>query len=391
MNQSAATDARIGFSVAIDTNPDTHAEDLRIARRTGLPLPTVTGLPQEARRQDAMGSIDFDTLVQTSPSTAALLADPERAKLAHDDTENMGALESSIRAIQGPEASFASVVGGLAKSLPQGAEMARQGLRMQFADLLGFDDMSADAQRKYSSASLQSALSTPEFDSATARGVYSGGASMVRMVPGIAASIATRSTAPLLATIGLQTEADAYGKYRTRGATPGMAALGGVDEGLTEVATEMLPMGFAVKMFGKVGAGKFLSGLLMREVPTEQVATLVQDAIDTAVANPDKTWQQYGEERLGAAYQTLVATVTQASVMGAAGAVARRYASKEQTAAQGEQDTLQIEQLNKLAEASKLRARDPASFAQFIESATENGPVQHVFIDAQTLAQSGVA
>jgi hypothetical protein len=54
LNQTAATNARIGFSAAVDTNPDAHAEDLRIARRTGLPVPTVTNMPQEARRQDSM-------------------------------------------------------------------------------------------------------------------------------------------------------------------------------------------------------------------------------------------------------------------------------------------------------------------------------------------------
>lgn len=390
LTQTAAAEARIGFSAAADTNPDAHAEDLRIARRTGLPVPTVTNLPQEARRQDAMGRIDFATLAEQSPSTAALLADPEKAKLAHDDTENMGALESSIRTLRGPEASFGSVVSGLAKSLPQGAEMARQGLRMQFADLLGFDGMGQDAQRKYSLASLESALSTPQFDSATARGVYGGLSSTVRMAPGLAASIATRSTAPMLATMGLQTQTEAYGKYAARGATGIEAFLAATGEGVVEVVTEIPAMGFLVSQFGKIGAGKFLAGLLAREIPTEQAATLAQDAIDTAIANPDKTWGQYAAERPGAAYETLVATVTQAGIMSAVSGVSARMQRKDQAAKQSEQTTLGIEQINKLAEASKLRERDPATFAQFIEQATKDGPVQHVFIDAQSLAQSGV-
>ena len=32
-------------------------------------------------------------------------------------------------------------------------------------------------------------------------------------------------------------------------------------------------------------------------MPGEQIATIAQDAIDTAIANPDKTWAQYAAER----------------------------------------------------------------------------------------------
>lgn len=56
-----------------------------------------------------------------------------------------------------------------------------------------------------------------------------------------------------------------------------------------------------------------------------------------------------------------------------------------------EQRAQVIEQLNKLAAASKVRERDVDTFEQFIAQAAENGPVQHVYIDANTLMQSGMA
>ena len=63
--------ARVGFAGAADTNPDAYAEARRVAQRTGVPVDTVFAMPQEMKRQDQMGSINFDTLAKTSPATAA--------------------------------------------------------------------------------------------------------------------------------------------------------------------------------------------------------------------------------------------------------------------------------------------------------------------------------
>lgn len=386
--QGQRTQLRSSLYSSLLSNPDVAARATALGRQTGLPADVVERNLPEVERKAKLD--EFDKLLQDSPMVAQWLSDQNNAKIAHDDVEALKGIAGTVRSIRGPEAGFSTVAAGLLKSLPQGARMAREGVRMQFADLFGFDEMRTDAQRKYSLASLESALSTPEFESDTARGVYGGGTSILRMTPGLAASILTRSPTPALASMGLQTEAEAYGKYRARGASGGEAFAGAVGEGAVETATEMLPMGFLVSKFGKVGAGQFLSGLLMREIPSEQVATLVQDAIDTAVANPDKTWGDYASERPDAAYQTLVATVTQAGVMGAANTVAQRFAGRTQQAQAAEQDAQALTALNDLATASKLRVRDPSSFQAFVAQAMEDGPVQDVYLNANTLAQSGV-
>ena len=66
---------RVGFSVAVDTNPDAYAEAQRVARRTGVPVDTVLNMPKEMKQQDTMGTIDFDALAKTAPATASLLSD----------------------------------------------------------------------------------------------------------------------------------------------------------------------------------------------------------------------------------------------------------------------------------------------------------------------------
>lgn len=60
-------------------------------------------------------------------------------------------------------------------------------------------------------------------------------------------------------------------------------------------------------------------------------------------------------------------------------------------AQRSEQQTKGIEELNNLAKASKVAARDPETFQTLIAAAAEDGPVQAVFIDAKTLMQSGLA
>ncbi|MEC5161724.1 MULTISPECIES: hypothetical protein [unclassified Janthinobacterium] len=390
LEQDSARALRGAMQVSIDKQPDVEARLQGLARQYNLPVDAVRLDQPGVERRAKLDALGIDQFNKKYPSTTRFLSDPANAAVAHDDTQNLADIESTIGPISGPKASFGSVLSGLANSLPIGARMAREGIRMQLADAFGFDAVRDDAMRKYSLASLQADVGRPEIESPTLRGVYGGGESIVRMIPGLAASLLTRTPAPLLATMGAQTEADAYGKYRARGATAGQALAGAVGEGAIEVGTEMIPMSFMVNQFGKAGAGHFLAGLLAREIPSEQLATLTQDAVDTAIANPDKTWGQYLEERPGAAYQTLVATITQAGVMAAASGAVGRVQARGSDAQAAERDAAALAAMNDLAAASKLRARDPAAFQTFIKEAMADGPVQDVYISANTLAQSGV-
>lgn len=381
--------AKAAMTVAAGSNPELEAELRRVAARTGVPLDSARAYPEDTKRQAALQQHDFDLLASQFPATTGFLADVDNARIAHDDIENLSSTESAIGPIRGPKPTTSSYLGGVLKSFTTGAGMAREGIRMQLADLFGQDAVRQDAQRKYSQLSLEQRVATPEFESSTAQGVYSGLTSTIRAVPGLVASLATRSPTPMLATMGLQTEADAYGKYRTRGATAGEALAGGLGEGANEVATELLPMGFLVKNMGKMGAGSFLTGLLAREIPGEQLATVVQDAIDTAIANPDKTWGEYLAERPDAAYQTLLATVTQASLMGGTNVVLQRVQGKSQEAQHAGQVADALTQFNALAEASKVRERDTVTAQAFFQSLMQEGR-DTVWITPQALAESGM-
>ncbi len=382
--------AKASMQVAVDANPDFEAELRRASARTGVPLDAARAYPEDVKRQAMIEAQDFDQLSKTYPTTTRFLTEPENARISHDDIENLSQTESTIGPIVGPKPDFFSVVSGLAKSLPQGGNLALQGMRIQLADLFGFDAVRRDAQERYSRADLERADSTPDIKGATASAVYGGASSTIRMIPGLAASLSTRSTAPMLATMGVQTGSEAYGKYRNRGGTAVEALAGGALEGGIEVATEMLPMGYLVQNLGRVKAGHFLTGLLAREIPGEQLATLTQDAVDTAIANPDKTWGEYLAERPGAAYQTLVATITQASIMGGLNAAAGRVTGRQQQAEHANTIGDALQQLNSLAEASKVRERDTNTAQQFFQSLTGEGR-DSVWITPEALQASGMA
>lgn len=392
-------------------NPDKAAEASRLATRFRIDTSAVEQSQDDysrlAKVQDAQKILD------TSPILRRQMLDAEFAKLAHDDVEKLSEIEAQmnprmgagkidgpafqrmpqITAGRGPDAGVSSVLGGLSQSIPQAGRAIRAGLKMQFDDLFGIDRSKGDYRgytpmQDFAQVQLERSTTAPEFESSTARGIYGGVDSTLRMIPGLAASVATRSTAPMMATMGVQTEAEAYAKYRTRGASAGDALIGGLGEGAVEVATEAIPMGFLVGRLGRVGAGEFIAGLLAREIPSEQIATLAQDAIDTAIANPDKTWAEYAAERPDAAYQTLVSTVTQSAIMGGANQIARNLDSQARRTAEAEQAAEGTQQFFKSVTESKLHKRAPDSLANAIQKMAEESGSPEVYIDAQSFAQA---
>jgi hypothetical protein len=446
-----ATAARFGYQQAVGTNPDLQAELQRVADKTGVPVSTVAANPEEMKRQAAVGSVDFQGLAATAPATARLLANIDNAKIAHDDVGTLTQIEQAVRSFLNPDptrnnvkptakilrsSEFGALVQDIqAKNPGLGFDEARAlasqmatvdnqstligvptppkptlasiihgifnpaqfqamdaGLSIAAADALGLDP--SRGIRDYEVAQARIANATPDFETRTGSGLYQGGVSIVQNAPGIALSVLSGSPIPGLALAGGQTGAQAYGKYRDRGATPGQAALGATLEGGLEVGTELMPMSFLVQKLGKAGAGEFLRGLLARELPSEQVATITQDAVDTAIANPDKTWAQYLAERPGAAYETLLATLVQAGLTEGSHVVLEHTAMRAQAEAyqaqQAEHQSQMVQQVMQAAAASKLRERDAGTFEGFMQAATQDGPLEKLYINPAELQKAGV-
>lgn len=238
-----------------------------------------------------------------------------------DDAAARVAQHGSMGPITGPQASASSVASGLAGSVRAGALRARAGINQAAADAVGGDAAAhyqRQARRDLGRADIIEGSTTPEFDSSLASGIYSGLASTAQMAAPVAAALLTRNPSVALTGMVAPMVPGEYAKFRGQDADPLKAGAAATAMAATEWLTEKMPMGVIVNKMGKDGAKRFLAELLAKEVPGEQVATIVQDAIDVAAGDSGKTWGQYLQERPDAALQTLIATLTQASLMGGA-------------------------------------------------------------------------
>ena len=445
MQTEASNDrARFGAaaSQAMGVNPDEVAKARKTAEFLGVHPGVVEAAPQDSMRAATLKKLDTDTAA--APVLRQRYTDADFAKLASDDSGVLSGLESVVRRMmnggtqrlpqtqpsvmsgvefgnavrrqielnpaldadtaralvgqgvtidngplmgpsRGPAPSVRSVLGGIFNVERLRATSA--GMSVAAADLLGLDN--SGPLKRYERATSRAQAADPAFETSTGQGIYSGAVSTVQNAPGLALSVLTGNPLPGLAVAYGQVGGEAYGKYRARGATAGQAGAGALLEGGIEVATELLPMRFMVDRLGKAGATEFVKGLLAREVPTEQLATLAQDAVDAAIANPDKTWAQYIAERPDAAYQTLLATIVQGGAMGAVNTVAGKLAPERRAADQAERAAADMAEVVRLMEASKLRARDPGTFNAYMQALADDGQVPaELYVDAQQLANT---
>lgn len=420
-----------------DTNPDEAAKALQLSKRTGVPAPVVERNMPVVEKNAQLN--EYDQLLNTAPVTASALSDPAFARIAKDDAGNMVDIEHTMKpppakpvvnAVEysqmvqkamkdnaidadtartlvsshvqvndtdpmlgqsrpgGPAADIGNTIEGLWKSLTTGGEQVRQGIRAQFADALGLQDMSADAIHKWATAQLTQQVTTPKYDTYGAQLVYGGAANVLQNAPILAAAIMTGNPEIAAALGALQQQTQSYGKYRERGATGAQAELGASIEGAIEFATERIPLKFLTEKFGKIPTWQLFVGDQAREQITEQIATHTQDLTDALIANPDMTIAQYLAARPDAALQTAVAVLMQGMVVSTAHKAAIAMAGKSEASMRAQVDAERMDRLFKLTQASKVMERDPSSFANFVQAAADQGQMSDIHVDARTFAQA---
>lgn len=386
--------------------PDDAGRANRLSRATGLPPETVERNLSDVEREQQVR--DWRAAMQGSSALSSWASNPRNAAVASDDLRNAAANDEywrraatgMLKSAPRPQASFWNILQGVGANLSASVE----GLKQAGDDFLRWAGVGAPAPRSASiprlpdtgnvqlsktrESQLRADQASPAFSNRFYAGVYGGVTSLIQQAPGLAASILTGNPAPGLAYAGLTQGTQSYGKYRARGGTPTEAAVGGAGEGAVEVATELLPMHHLISAFGKQGAKGFLSEVaksVLADVPGEQIATLAQDAIDTAVANPDKTWGQYLKERPGAALETLVATITQGALTAGAAGIARTAMGRTAQAAEAEHDSANVNAAMDAAAQSKVRQRDPEAFSALVGLHTDNSPIEKLYVPAEAV------
>ncbi|MCC7304772.1 MAG: ParB N-terminal domain-containing protein [Alphaproteobacteria bacterium] len=404
-NLRAPGSMRESMAEAVRTNPDEHAEARKIADRTGVPITSVFENRDEIVRQYNFDNFDFDTYESMFPASASLLSDTEFARLAHDDAQNMGLIETSVvklnnvgRAITGAPFALGSGVLGVAQTgaaLTEkfyddiGDPLGRGAPYGVAADLFGYGRRSG---QQINADILAPALSNSgPLESA----VYSGVQSFATQLPGMVASVITKNPAFALTSAGVVSGGTAAGKALDQELDP-LVALGyGLSDATVEVGTELIPV---TKFLGDLKAGsgffKTLGHQVAAEVPGELLATTLQNFNEWAFLNQDQSFQTYLEQLPPDLAQTFVATLVavgaNTGTITLGNAAVSRMADREKKATAGEAAAQTVEELTEVAKASKLLQRDPDSFERFIEAANEQGDVQDIYFDPKDLAQSGV-
>ena len=388
LQPDTAQAARVGFSVAADTNPDTYAEAQRVARRTGVPVDTVFAMPAEMKKQDAIGSIDFNALAKTSPATAALLSDVEKAKVAHDDVDNMSKIESVLYSIGKFEVGTGKAIASSAMKFNEGAwGLARAGADL-LPDVIGDPLANKFAEYGASQRSIAARL-MPKTDNIVESSWYSGMQSLGLNLLQLPLGIGGKMT-PLLTSMGLNTGGQAYGEARDKGRGVPESLNFAASQGIVEAGTEMFGMPALLSMLKPGGFGKKAMEYLIKEQGGEQVATHLQDLNEWATLNPEKSFKDYLAARPSAALQTALATAFGGGGQVAIMRGAQLLATRGEEALQANNMGDLLTDLNKLAEASKLRARDTESAQAFFQSVLDEGR-DAVYVSPEALAQSGLA
>lgn len=404
---------------ALLENPDMAARAQQLGKRTGLPADVVGRNMPEVERRAKLD--EFDQVLEGSPTVAKWLTEQNNARVSHDDAGNLTAIESAarflfshpsskntlmgetgamlLRTSRGAAGVFSAAAEAVAPALdvferPDIGSSARAPVPFA-ADLPGGNPLRRVAEgfaRIGADNEAAAAQMAPQAEGIVMRGLQSGYQSLGQNLLMLPMAFVPGGQPAYLTAMSSNQGGQSYLTARAKGVDPVTSLVYGASDAVIEYGTEKIPV---ARLLGDLKAGApFMQTLLrnaMLEVPGEQVATVLQDLNEWAVVNPDKPFSTYLEERPAAAAQTLIATLVGAGGTVTVGHViqqaADRAAGVERLATRAEAHAKVLGELATLAEASKVRGRDPEAFTTFMQSLTDEG-VPNVYVDAKALLQA---
>lgn len=363
-------------AAAIKSNPDQAARARAISQQTQVPADVVErNLPEMEQRVRAE---QVSQIAQQSPALEKALADPEVAKIAHDDVENMSTLAQIGH-------SFTMIPRAIGAAVPR-INAGLWGVARAAADVVGWEGATDYAKERQAEQKGFAEAMVPKTGNWALDAAQSGYTSMAQSI-----IMAPFGLPGMLTSFGLTTGGEGYSDARDKGKGVGESLVfGGLQAG-AEVLTEMAPAGHLLKMLsGRQGLLNSLGKFIATEAAGEQLATLWQDFNEWAILNPEKSLRDFAAERPGRAAETLISTIVS---VGASSTIAHSVDAvreRGQRAQQAQQATKAVADLVAASESSKLRARDPEAFNRFMADAMtdETGDRPDLYIDGQVFAQS---
>lgn len=366
-------------------NPDTYAGQIRDAKTLGYPTKVLDILPDLAARAKAQRVQDD---IAQQPVLQKKYSEEDFAKLAHDDSFTLSSIGKAISAIGGSmKAGVYNASRGAAGVFASPLEMVAPALDfLEPVTAIGGNPVRrlAEGFRMLGGTAGEVAKAArPNVEGNVARGFFSGIESLTQNVMNLPALLVNPAAG--LTGMVAPVAGNAYLDAREKGIGPMMASLFGMSQGSIEYATEKIP---ALRLLGDVKAGtsflKTLGRQIAREVPGEQVATVLQDLNEWAVLNPEKPFSEYLAERPDAFVQTLVATIVgtggNVAVIKGIDAAMRRLEGQDRALLDGQA----LADALKAAGQSKLLERSPE---QFREVLNQMGGDAEVRFDARLLLE----
>jgi hypothetical protein len=388
----AVTDSlRSSVGVGARTDPGVYSEAKQLAERTGVPVETALNQPDVLRQREKIENFDAGSFALENPYSAQLLSNPQMAKVAHDDVENMGAVEKAFKLLNNVSKAALSAVPAFNVGLYGAAEtLSASGRKyLPFTSFLEPIGSFAHSQRVEAQRVMKGL--TPSSQSDLEAGLYSGVQSTAMMIAPMVASILARSPTPALTTMATVSGGQAGAEALDKGLDPARATLYGVTQGSIEAATELVPV---VKFLGDIEGGSTLLKTLwhqaIAEVPTENLATLLQGFNEWATLHPERPFRDYLDTLPSDLMQTTVAALTAVTLQGTVLHTADRFFRGTQRAQNAEQMAKAVDSVMGTASASELRTRDPAMFMQFLNRLSDTGAVKEVYINPDDLAKNGI-
>jgi hypothetical protein len=396
VDQAAAV--RQSLQIVLDKPATQEAQLQALAQHYQLPVDAVRQQQTELQRRADLDAVDYQQLVQQLPATRQLLSQPQQAAIAHDDIANLSQLEQVLQGIKNSgKALLSGVYGfseGLAGQAEAGADLFSHYVTAPLAGTvlpvdIGQPVAQALHQLRKSQTAWREYLSPPA-ETNVGKGFYAGLQSLTQNLLTLPVALATDNPALALKSMALNTGGQSYGKARDLGLPAPQAAVYAGADAAIEYGTEQLPVGL---LFKDLKAGtpffKLLSRQILSEVPGEQAATALQDFNEWSVLHPEQSLQDYLDARPDAALQTLVATAVgtggQTSLVHATQAL---FKQNQQDTSRTAQQSSSLAALQQLAASSKVLARQPETLRNFVQTVLADSPVQHVFINAQALAEA---
>lgn len=388
------------LSEAATANPDEFARMRQLSKAASISIDAVPDYKEEAQQAKYLGEVGIGRLWRDAPKTSAFLSNPDNAKLAKDDVEKLGGLERFGRQFFGSAAENVgravhgfgelanvaqrSLAGWAGLLLPTPRSGGSVTLDSLAGPMLGDDwrDIGKTAMQYYRENVLLPANRQTFGDQVV--GGLGQVASQIALLPIDRGASLWAQGASIMAE---KVEPDAATQWKKDLAVLGGSAVTGVTE---KFALDRLLGPLAVPIKNQLGAALARIGIgAAAEGGQEFTESILHDALQQQLTNPNQKIDigQAGQEAgVGATVGGIVRTVVEGALH-----VKRRGQQQMREADTAEQNAAALADLAKLANESKLRTRAPEVFAEFFRDAFNGSPISHVFISAQTLAQSGKA